>query len=144
MSAWITEGPGVEPGSVYPLTQTTCRSVCTISTRSACEAITASIDLYAAGVSSIRPAHSASCCSARHTSSSPAFQQGDSQQVPDSDVNRLSQWEGLPVRQISFDGITAARLGPLSANLAQTEGAPLKRENLRRSLRQLFISGKLL
>jgi outer membrane protein assembly complex protein YaeT len=45
------------------------------------------------------------------------------------------------VRQISFDGITAARLGPLSANLAQTEGAPLKRENLRRSLRQLFATG---
>lgn len=73
-------------------------------------------------------------------SPTPASQQAEPQ-VPDPDVNRLSQWEGLPVRRIKFEGITAARLGPLSANLAQTEGAPLKRENLRRSLRRLFATG---
>lgn len=36
-----------------PLTQTTCRRVCTTSTRSDCALITASIGLYAAGVSSM-------------------------------------------------------------------------------------------
>ena len=36
----------------YPFTHTTCLSVCTMSTRSACAAMTASMDLYAPGVSS--------------------------------------------------------------------------------------------
>ena len=39
----------------YPFTQTTCRKVCTTSTRSLCAAITASMSLYAIGVSSITP-----------------------------------------------------------------------------------------
>jgi len=53
----------------------------------------------------------------------------------------LTQWEGLPVRRISFDGVSAERLAPLPGHLAQTEGAPLSREDLKRSLRQLFSTG---
>jgi outer membrane protein assembly complex protein YaeT len=50
-------------------------------------------------------------------------------------------WEGLPVRRISFEGVSAARLGPVAGHLAQTEGAPLTAENLKRSLRQLYATG---
>jgi outer membrane protein assembly complex protein YaeT len=50
-------------------------------------------------------------------------------------------WEGLPVRRISFEGVSADRLAPLPGHLAQTEGAPLTAENLKRSLRQLYASG---
>ncbi len=53
----------------------------------------------------------------------------------------LTQWEGLPVRRIHFEGISAQRLTPLPGHLAQAEGAPLNRENLKKSLRQLFSTG---
>ena len=39
-----------QPSPVYPFTQTTWRRVCTTSTRSRCASITASMDLYAIGV----------------------------------------------------------------------------------------------
>jgi len=45
------------------------------------------------------------------------------------------------VRRISFEGVSADRLAPLPGHLAQTEGAPLTAENLKRSLRQLYASG---
>ena len=53
----------------------------------------------------------------------------------------LTQWEGLPVRRISFEGVSAERLLPLSAHLAQAEGVALNREALKKSLRQLFSTG---
>ncbi|MFY9854347.1 MAG: POTRA domain-containing protein [Terracidiphilus sp.] len=53
----------------------------------------------------------------------------------------LNQWEGLPVHHISFDGVSADRLVSVVGHLAQSEGAPLNRENLKRSLRQLFSTG---
>ena len=53
----------------------------------------------------------------------------------------LAQWEGLPVRRISFDGVSPERLVPLPGHLAQAEGAPLNREDLKKSLRQLFSTG---
>ena len=53
----------------------------------------------------------------------------------------LSQWEGWTVRSISFEGVAAARLGALAGHLAQAEGAPLNREELKKSLRQLFATG---
>jgi outer membrane protein assembly complex protein YaeT len=53
----------------------------------------------------------------------------------------LAQWDGLPVRRIRFEGVSAERLAPLSGHLAQAEGAPLSRENLKKSLRQLFSTG---
>jgi outer membrane protein assembly complex protein YaeT len=51
------------------------------------------------------------------------------------------RWEGLPVVSISFSGVSASRLAPLSDRLAQASGAPLSRENLQRSLRQLYATG---
>lgn len=59
----------------------------------------------------------------------------------DAEADRLAQWEGLPVRSISFDGVAADRLGPLRGDLAQAEGTALNREALRKSLRQLFAIG---
>jgi len=53
----------------------------------------------------------------------------------------LEKWEGLPVRHISFKGIEAAKLAPLPEHLAQTVGKPLRQEQLRESLRQLFATG---
>jgi hypothetical protein len=45
-----------QPSPVCPFTQTTWRNVCTASTRSRCASITASMDLYAIGVSSMTSA----------------------------------------------------------------------------------------
>jgi outer membrane protein assembly complex protein YaeT len=53
----------------------------------------------------------------------------------------LAQWEGLPVRSISFVGVSVDRLAPLSGDLAQAVSAPLNREELEKSLRQLFATG---
>ena len=53
----------------------------------------------------------------------------------------LTEWQGLPVRRISFVGVFVERLAPLPGHLAQTEGAPLSAEDLRKSLRQLFATG---
>jgi outer membrane protein assembly complex protein YaeT len=53
----------------------------------------------------------------------------------------LAQWEGLPVRRISFDGVSIDRLSSLSGHLAQAVGAPLRREDLKKSLQQLFATG---
>jgi outer membrane protein assembly complex protein YaeT len=59
--------------------------------------------------------------------------------APERDA--LAQWQGVPVRRISFEGVDAARLEPLPSHLAQTLGTPLSPDNLRRSLRQLFATG---
>jgi len=53
----------------------------------------------------------------------------------------LTQWEGLPVRRISFAGVVESRLAPLPGHLAQAEGAPLSPEDVKKSLRQLFATG---
>jgi outer membrane protein assembly complex protein YaeT len=58
-------------------------------------------------------------------------------QAPDS----VLQWEGLPVRSIAFEGVPADQLRPLAGHLAQSEGAPLTEESLKRSLRQLYATG---
>jgi outer membrane protein assembly complex protein YaeT len=60
---------------------------------------------------------------------------------PQLDGESLVQWRSLPVRQISFEGVSADRLSPLAGHLAQAEGKPLDAEDLRRSLRQLFATG---
>jgi len=56
-------------------------------------------------------------------------------------VNSLIQWEGLPVRRISFEGVSVDRLAPLPGHLDQAEGAPLNRDALKRSLRRLYSTG---
>jgi outer membrane protein assembly complex protein YaeT len=63
---------------------------------------------------------------------------GQAAQAPS---DSLTQWEGLPVRSISFDGVSAARLAPLPGHLAQAVGEPLSQEELKKSLRQLFSTG---
>ena len=50
-------------------------------------------------------------------------------------------WEGLPVRSIAFEGVSADQLKPLAGHLPQAEGAPLTEDNLKRSLRQLYATG---
>jgi outer membrane protein assembly complex protein YaeT len=53
----------------------------------------------------------------------------------------LEQWEGLPVRGISFQGVAPARLQHLESHLSQELGAPLNADDMRKSLRQLFATG---
>jgi outer membrane protein assembly complex protein YaeT len=53
----------------------------------------------------------------------------------------VAQWEGRPVRSISFIGVPASRLAPLPDHLAQAAGTPLRRENLKKSMRQLYATG---
>ncbi len=57
------------------------------------------------------------------------------------DQAALSQLQGLPVRKISFEGVSAERLKSLQARLALKEGAPLNLADISASLRQLFASG---
>jgi outer membrane protein assembly complex protein YaeT len=52
-----------------------------------------------------------------------------------------TRWQGLTVRKISFEGISTERLNPLPEQLAQQAGKPLKSDDLRESLRQLYASG---
>ncbi len=56
-------------------------------------------------------------------------------------VDSLAEWEGLPVKRISFAGVSADRLVPLAGHLDQAVGAPLDREELKRSLRRLYMTG---
>ena len=56
-------------------------------------------------------------------------------------ADTLAQFAGLPVRGIAFAGVALDRLAPLPGHLAQVEGAPLDREALRQSLRQLYSTG---
>jgi len=51
----------------------------------------------------------------------------------------MAQWEGLPVRHISFEGVAADRLTSTRGHLPQVEGAPLLRENVAASLRVALI-----
>jgi|HubBroStandDraft_6_1064221.scaffolds.fasta_scaffold09097_4 outer membrane protein insertion porin family len=53
----------------------------------------------------------------------------------------ISPWEGLTVRTISFAGVSPDRLAFLQGHLAQAEGAPLDREKVAESLRQVFETG---
>jgi outer membrane protein insertion porin family len=56
-------------------------------------------------------------------------------------TDSLSKWRGLPVKQITFEGVDASALAPLPDQLAQAEGKPLDPEAVRKSLRQLFATG---
>jgi len=51
------------------------------------------------------------------------------------------QWLGLLVRGISFEGISAGRLSPLPEKLPVQAGKPLKAEDMKESLRQLYATG---
>ena len=58
-----------------------------------------------------------------------------------TDKDSLAQWQGVPVRSISFEGVSSDRLASLQGHLAQAEGAPLQRESVAASLRQVFATG---
>ena len=51
------------------------------------------------------------------------------------------QFQGRTVGHISFEGVSADRLAPLSGHLPQMEGQPLSPENVSESLRQLYATG---
>jgi len=76
----------------------------------------------------LAPAPNQSASTAEKTASDPANE-------------TLDKWRGIPVRHITFEGIDASRLDPLPGHLAQTEGAPLNPEDVRKCLRQLFSTG---
>jgi outer membrane protein insertion porin family len=61
--------------------------------------------------------------------------------LPQPDAETAADLEGRPVRSISFEGVSASRLGPLAGHLAQAVGAPLLSEDLRKSLLQLYATG---
>jgi outer membrane protein assembly complex protein YaeT len=58
-----------------------------------------------------------------------------------SDEPATTQWQGLTVRKISFEGVSPERLNPLPEQLAQQTHKPLNADDLRESLRQLYASG---
>ena len=60
---------------------------------------------------------------------------------PAPKVNSVFAWEGLPVRSISFEGVSADQLQPLAGHLPAAEGTPLTESDLKRSLRQLYATG---
>ena len=55
--------------------------------------------------------------------------------------DQLTQLQGLPVRTIAYEGVLPERLSSLDGHLAQQVGAPLDREKVAASLRQLFTTG---
>jgi len=55
--------------------------------------------------------------------------------------DRLAAWLGLPVRAISFQGEFKERLEGIIGHLPQQVGAPLDREKIAQSLRQLYATG---
>jgi outer membrane protein insertion porin family len=57
------------------------------------------------------------------------------------ETDRLTGWLGRPVREITFRGVPPERLQSLQGNLAQEKGAPLDRDKIAQSLRQLFATG---
>lgn len=57
------------------------------------------------------------------------------------EADRLPGWLGRPVREIAFQGVASERLQKLQDHLAQQVGAPLDREKIAESLRQLYASG---
>ena len=55
--------------------------------------------------------------------------------------DHLTDWQGRPVRRITFDGVSRERLSSLEGHLPQKIGAPLNREQVAESLRQVFATG---
>ncbi len=53
----------------------------------------------------------------------------------------MAQFEGLTVRRIALEGIAADRLTSLKGHLPQAEGAPLLRQDVAASLRELYATG---
>jgi outer membrane protein assembly complex protein YaeT len=56
-------------------------------------------------------------------------------------TSAIGRWQGVIVRRITFEGVSADRLAPLPGHLPQAEGAPLREDDIRSSLRKLFATG---
>jgi outer membrane protein assembly complex protein YaeT len=80
------------------------------------------------------PAVRGSAITSRNKQSAPPAQATD-------DPDPLAQWLGMPVRSITFQGVSADRLAPFPKGLAQGIGTPLDRDKLSQSLRQVFATG---
>ena len=65
----------------------------------------------------------------------------DKSNKDESEPVELTKWVGLPVREITFEGVAAERLKPLPEHLPQAVGAPLDRLKVADSLRALFATG---
>src|SRR5215813_8565491 len=121
------EGPSALSRS-YPFTQTTWRNVCTTSTRSRCASITASMDLYAIGVSSMTSA------SLRHSTPAVAFAWSSSVKrrfASARDMARPAPWlqlmklSGLPLPRTMYERAPMLPgMIPMSPSRART--APLR------------------
>jgi outer membrane protein insertion porin family len=67
--------------------------------------------------------------------------------VPDSNSNQtsgqisMSDWAGLQVVRISYEGVREDLLKPLPTQLAQQAGSPLDPDKVRESLRSLYATG---
>jgi outer membrane protein insertion porin family len=62
-------------------------------------------------------------------------------EVPETGPDTLGRLAGTPVRSISFEGVAAGRLSPLTDHLAQAAGKPLNPEDVKKSLHQLYDTG---
>ena len=54
---------------------------------------------------------------------------------------KIDAWLGIPVREITFEGVPTDRLKHLAGHLPQAVNAPLSREDVAESLRQLYSTG---
>jgi outer membrane protein assembly complex protein YaeT len=61
--------------------------------------------------------------------------------VASAGTENLRAWRGLKVSSVQFDGVTAARLAPLPAQLDLQPGQPLDPSKVRTSLRRLYATG---
>lgn len=61
--------------------------------------------------------------------------------ILDGGSDPISMWNGLPVRSVTFEGVSAERLAPLPDHLPVTVGSTLSPGNLAQSLRQLYATG---
>lgn len=59
----------------------------------------------------------------------------------DPDAAEQPWWQGLPVKEVAFDGVPADRLQPLAHNITPPVGVPIDRQKIASSLRELYASG---
>ena len=52
------------------------------------------------------------------------------------------QWQGLPIRDIRFEGVSFTATDPMAVQLRQQVGHPLDPQTVRQSLRRLFATGR--
>ena len=75
---------------------------------------------------------------------SPAAKTGETQTAPNAAglTTTVWEWKGLRVDKILFEGVTFDAADTLPKELPQKEGTPLDPQQLRASVRRLFVSGR--